>query len=107
MQKCDKGIYRFETLNVGETHQIILRDLKDPGVATVEWICGDLETKCKLTVKGKPARLIRGLQAQSVPINTDVVMSVRLSKPVNDKAIWKINNSTIAESYGFKSYMLI
>ena len=37
----------------GETHQLVLRDLKEPGVAEVAWRCGDLETQAKLTVKGK------------------------------------------------------
>ena len=70
-----------------ETHQLILRDLKESGDAVVEWRCGDLETKCRLTVKGKPPRLMRGLQSQSVPLNTDVVFSARLSKIATEKGM--------------------
>ena len=82
----------------GETHQLVLRDLKEQGVGTVEWVCGDIETSCQLTVKGKPPRLVRGLQAQSVPMYTDVVMSVRLSKIVeNVEPKWSLNGTGMAE----------
>ena len=78
---------------------MVLRDLKEPGIAEVAWRCGDLETQAKLTVKGKPPRLMRGLQAQSVPLGTDVVMSVRLSKPASGKAVWSINGGKISASH--------
>ena len=77
----------------GETHQLVLRDLKEQGVGTVEWVCQELETSCQLTVKAKPPRLVRGLQAQSVPLHTDVVMSVRLSKIVDGEARWSLNET--------------
>ena len=81
----------------GETHQLVLRDLKEQGVGTVEWVCQDLETQCQLTVKAKPPRLVRGLQAQSVPMHTDVVMSVRLSKIVDGEARWSLNGTGTPE----------
>ena len=79
-----------------ETHQLVLRDLKEPGIAVVEWRCGELETECQLTVKGKPPRLMRGLQAQSVPLDTDVVMSVRLSKTTAESGKWTINGQKMS-----------
>lgn len=42
---------------------------------------------------------MRGLQAQSVPLGTDVVMSVRLSKPAAGKAVWRINGGQIPASH--------
>ena len=42
---------------------------------------------------------MRGLQAQSVPLGTDVVMSVRLSKPAAGKAVWSINGGKIPASH--------
>ena len=88
----------------GETHQLVLRDLKESGIGSLEWVCGppgappDIETSCVLTVKGKPPRLIRGMQAQCVPLHTDVVMSVRLSK-VSDgpEARWSLNGTGVPE----------
>ena len=72
----------------------MLRDLKEQGVGTVEWVCADLESTCQLTVKAKPPRLVRGLQAQSVPLHTDVVMSVRLSKVVTGvEPRWSLNET--------------
>ncbi|CBY40776.1 unnamed protein product, partial [Oikopleura dioica] len=82
----------------GETHQLVLRDLKEPGLAHVAWKCGDLETECMLNVTGKPPRLVRGLQSQQVLPGTDVVFSARLSKAGNLKAIWCINALEIPES---------